>query len=33
MAIGIDPRRTFKVVELDSDGNVKAVRIRSIVVG
>lgn len=33
MAIGIDPRRTFKVVELDPEGNVKAVRIRQIVVG
>ena len=33
MAIGIDPRRTFRVVELDPEGGVKAVRIRPIVVG
>jgi hypothetical protein len=32
-AIGIDPRRTFKSVELDPQGKVKAVRIRPIVVG
>jgi hypothetical protein len=33
MAIGFDPRRTFKLVELDPKGQVKAVRIRPIVVG
>jgi hypothetical protein len=33
MAIGIDPARSFKVVELDPKGIVKAVRIRPIVVG
>jgi hypothetical protein len=32
-AIGIDPRRSFKSVELDTEGKVKAVRIRPIVVG
>jgi hypothetical protein len=33
LAIGIDPSRTFKVVSLDRNGVVKAVRIRPIVVG
>ena len=32
-AIGVDPYRTYKDVTIDSDGHVKAIRMRQIVVG